>query len=236
MFLIARLFIVLGITSAIFVLFSRGKPPAEPFTLSSISSVPIDPQANHKNSAFYELENLEYESALRKTFPRSCITSVETSTWSHFNVTTSASVPAHVKAAYDTALKVLEAGIKNSKYLVIPSDFERFHENSPSRTSMQFHVIKPQLISFRLPPNNSNAVLLQIEMAIHRDYKYQAKHVEFWVLVEQNSKVSVMVVNVVGIVFGDALFALTENGVSGSEQDSIADTAHHVPTIFPSSQ
>jgi len=71
-------------------------------------------------------------------------------------------------------------------------------------------------VSYKTKPP-LQAVLLQIELVLHRETKYQAKHVEFWVHVD-GVRTTVIVANVAGILFEDALNRLVGQSAPPPQQ------------------
>ena len=224
MFLAVRLVIVVGLT---FILFNYRHTSAETFS-SAISSMPIDPVAIYRNTATYELENYKFEQALRNTFmnkSKNCPDVTDITSWTQKYEPTSS-----VNTAFETALKYLQTGIKSSKHFDLPGDSERFYHNSPARTPIPMNVHKPRLVSYKVKSNNPD-VLLQIELVMHRDFKYQAKHVEFWVHVS-GGQTNVVVANVVGVLFEDALE--NQMSIEANKAPGLSKHADPVTTIFPS--
>ena len=231
MFLL-RLLIVVGLTIVLFTYHRPPPPPppsAEAFTVPPpIVSIPLDPKAHSANISIYELDNYAYEQALRKTFAekqKDCPNVTDIKAWALGPLEP---VPPAIKALYDIALPYLETTITSSPHFDIPADTQKFNKDDADRVPVPINIYSPRLVSYRT--NSKKDTLLQIELVLHRESKYQAKHVEFWVHIGNNSKrPSVVVANVAGILFEDALSNLTE-----IHADAPYVTAHDIDMKLPS--
>ena len=224
MFLMLRLFVIVGLTVALFTYYRR--PPAtEAFLSSPITSLAIGPRATTTYTSGYELDNLKFEQAVRKTFTNSqnCPNMTDIGTWTQMPVPDDEEAPENVRKAYAIALAYLTKGIASSKHFDIAVDSVKFDPADDERTPNPVKIKHPRLVSYR---TKSTELLLQIEMVLRRDFKYQAKHVEMWVHVN-GSQVNVVVANVAGVLFEDA-FAMAPN-----TQD-FAMNAESVKTRLPS--
>lgn len=211
--LLARLTIVFGITIALFTYyrrppagtsaiegfyFSESLTPLPSVSPSPIVSLAIDPQFRHSNTEIYELDNFKFEQALRKTFQRKCFAVTDIDAWT----IGPDPPPSKIVKAYEEALRYIQKGIKTSPHFMIPSDSETFYPDDAPRTPVPLRLYNPRLVSYK---TNADNVLLQIECILHREAKYNGKHVEMWVQVNKKKQISVIVANVVGIIIEDSL-------------------------------
>lgn len=200
---------------------------AEAQSPTPINSVAVDLKGRYDKASYYELDNLAFEQALRKTFQVPCSAP---SKYQWGPPLAGPTAPSPVLVVYREVLEFLRAKIARSTLFALEGDTATFDAKAAPRLPPPLTLVQHRLIEYRYEanhPESSSRLLLHIEMALHREAKFNGKHIEMWVIYDGTPQV--VVANVLGVVFEDRVmnmdFQITDATPIEAAPSVIIDTS-----------
>ena len=150
-----------------------------------------------KKAHNYEYENNLYQESLNNTF------NVKKANINYSKYTEEQPLnrvlPQNIEDAYIKAVEYISDSIKNSVHFDLP--------DGTLQVINPIQVVHDTLLSYRVHKSIPNNYILNMDLVLYREGKYQGKHVNFVVLVEKNKQweINVKSTKVVGIVFEDKI-------------------------------
>jgi len=187
--------------------FSRRREQLEYFVIAEaqsptpINSVAVDIKSRFGKASYHELDNLAFEQALRKTFQVPCSAP---SKYQWGPPLAGPTATSNVLIVYREVLEFLRTKIARSPLFALPGDTATFDAKAAPRLPPPITLVQHRLIEYRYEanhPERSSRLLMHIEMALHREAKFNGKHIEVWVVYDGVPQV--IVANVLGVVFED---------------------------------
>lgn len=170
-----------------------------------IKSVPLDLTTKYPNAFYHEMNNADFEKALKLTFAsdKTCSPlkmALQNKDWKLIGQ----DEPFGIQQIYENvAIKGMRTMLKNSPHFAkVPGVVQIVYED---RQKTFKHVTSP------------NTYLIYSEMIMYRENKYHAKHVATNIVLKQNAKdvweYQVVTVEVLGILFEDkvAMYPVSAN-------------------------
>jgi hypothetical protein len=173
----------------------------EPWERHPIHSVAVDLPTKFDTAYYYELDNAEYDIALKKTFQYPCKKGSEILNDANWKLLDSSQL-SEVRTAYNSLLAYLENTLNASKHMELPSD------NPYKRPKIQ--IVHDVLTQVKRHVATVFKYLIEMEIVIYREAKFNAKHVRITAIVEYVSKKKrwdfyVIEAELLGIVYEDKI-------------------------------
>lgn len=199
---------------------NKGPEPWNHHPISS--SIPIDIVTKSNKPYYYEFDNAQFDVAISKTFEYPCKLAPELlnkNAWSIVDLTEDSPARSGALVAHQKALEFVKARMNASEHMQLPYD------NPQKRPQIQ--IVHDVLTQVRLNVGKSSKYILNMELVIYREAKYNGKHVSMTIMTDYSSMTKswtfdVLEINVLGVVYEDniGLFPVV---ASYDEQTSGAD-------------
>lgn len=186
------------------------------------SSVPVDIVTKSDKPYYYEFDNAQYDIAISKTFEYPCKLApdlLNNSLWIIVDLGEDSPARSGAMVAHQKAVEFIGNKLNTSEFMQLPFD------NPSKRPKIQ--VVHDVLTQAKIHKNNKYKYILNIEVVIYREAKYNGKHVGMTIMTDYNPYTkawtfNALEINVLGVVYEDniGLFPVV---ASYTEQSAGAD-------------
>jgi len=166
------------------------------------TSIPNDTKVKFKNAYYYEFDNITYLRNLKIALIVPCqllADAVLTSNWSsdiYPSSTENDKITKEAIVGYTNCLQYIDNKINNAKSMILPSDIKL-----QVRTKIQ--IVHDIFKSFKIHKTSNSMYLINMELILYRQSKYNGKHIEITCTAKKNNNkwiIHIVAVRILGVV------------------------------------
>ena len=179
---------------------NTGKNPWEHHPVQT--SIPIDTKVKFKNAYYYEFDNVTYLRNLKIALIVPCellADAVLTSNWSNDidpASTANDKITREATIGYTNCLQYIDNKINNSKSMILPSDIKL-------QVRAKIQIVHDIFKSFKVHKTSNSMYLINMELILYRQSKYNGKHIDITCTVKKNNSkwiIHIVAVRILGVV------------------------------------
>lgn len=166
------------------------------------TSIPNDTKVKFKNAYYYEFDNITYLQNLKIALIVPCkllADAVLTSNWSNDidpGSTANNKITREATVGYTKCLQYIDNKINNAKSMILPSDVKL-------QVRAKIQLVHDIFKLFKVHKTSNSMYLINIELILYRQSKYNGKHIEVTCTAKKNNTkwiIHVVAVRILGVV------------------------------------